>query len=338
MAKINKITNMQVGRRTEEQEGRENNWETLDINNLVVPQDKTIFVFGGNTTNRPDSANGNAKIIKALITPENKNKIKIISYSYDKEPIHSNGYFSKEFEESAHMIFEKTFKPMLFDKQGRIKEMKGVEQAFSKVVFVAHCGGTNFINIIIDGLYDTLTQKYPPNTAELLINKIKYFAYAPHQMITHNVNAFIVTPYVDTAFSWAKALDMVETQKVDVDYPKGVIKKLLKAKQQGYFKQEFDAEFKETRAIMFKVGNSTYFIPNRMNPRLNMGDHSIECIARSQFLNSGTDYEQNAKLANFASKLYLNEFLNCNIIDTKKAFNTIAEKIEENQLELQGIA
>ena len=78
---------------------------------------------------------------------------------------------------------------------------------------------------------------------------------------------------------------------------------------------------------MLKSGLTTFFIPSSMNPRTNLGDHTIECIAKPQFLHSGTQFEQTAQLANFASKLYLNEFIKNNIIDPKRSFNKVAEAI-----------
>ena len=248
---------------------------------------------------------------------------------YDSEPLRSEGFLGKEYVSDALMLYETTFKPLLFDDKGNMKEMKGIEQALSKIVFAAHCGGSNFVNIIIDEIYNTLTQKYPENTAELLINKLQYYAYAPNEMPTHNVNALLVTPYIDPSYSWAKALEVAENQKVEIDYPKGIIKKLLKAKQQTRFQEVFESEFKDTRAIMFKVGKSTYFIPNRMNPHRSVGDHSIECVVKPQFLNSGTDLEENARIANYVSRLYINEFLNNAIIDAKKVFSRVSERVED---------
>ena len=74
-----KIKQVTVGRRAREDENLPNNWEILDINKLVVPKNKTIFMFGGNTTNRPEAANGNAKIIESLLPPEERKQINILS-------------------------------------------------------------------------------------------------------------------------------------------------------------------------------------------------------------------------------------------------------------------
>jgi len=331
MRHVAQIFHIKVGRRASENENLTNNWENLDINNLAVPQGKTIFVFGGNTTNRPEAANGNAKIIKTLLAPEQAENTTILSFFYDSEPMKSEGYLVKDYINEAVLLYEKTFRPLIYDKKGYMKEMKGIEQAFDKIIFASHCSGNKFVNIIIDELYSELITKYPPKTAEMLINKIQLYSYAPYEMPSHNVNAFCVTPYFDPSYSWAKALDLAESQKVDLDYPKGIIKELMKAKRQTRFKECFDGAFKGTRAIMFKIGHTTYFIPSKMNPRTSVGDHSIECVAKPQFLNSGTDFQENAQLANFASKLFLNRFIKTKAIDSKITFNEISSKIEHNK-------
>ena len=324
------ITNMQVGRRATEKENLPNNWEPLDINKLTVPRNKSIFVFGGNTTTRPDAANGNAKIVTALLSPDNLNSTEIYSFIYETEVIRSNGMLSKDYEQSAQLLYEKTFKPILFDDKGNIKQKKGIEQAFNKIVFVAHCGGSNFVNIIVDQLHKTLSAYYSQSTADLLIGKIQYFAYAPNEMSIHNTNSLFITPYNDPSYSWSKSLGIAENSAVDIDYPKGVAKELIKSKKRACLKNCFASVFGDTRAIMFKSGQSTYIIPGAMNPRTSVGDHSIECIAKQRFLNSGTDLEVTARIANYASRLYLNEFLRTGNIDTKNAFNKISTEVSNH--------
>lgn len=323
------ILRMKVGRRAGLDENLPNNWEDINIQDLTVPKDKTIFVFGGNTTNRPEANNGNAKIVASLLNTKNSAKTKIYSFMYESEPIKSGGYLSKEFANDALALFENTFKPILFDKKGNMKEMKGIEQEFSKLVFVAHCGGSNFVDIIIDQFYNTLLEQYPPKTAELLLDKIQYVAYAPNELPEHNVNALYITPLIDSNYSWAKAFDLAENNKVDIDYPKGVVKEIFKAKKQDKFQHTFNSEFQKTRAIMFKIGNSTFFIPNQINPNKSVGDHSIECIARSKFLDSNNDCAINAKITNSVFKLYLNGFLNNNVLDLKDTFNRVSEGVKK---------
>jgi len=162
----------------------------------------------------------------------------------------------------------------------------------------------------------------------MLVNKIEYFAYAPSELPNHNVNALIVLPYEDTSYSFIKSLELAEEQKIDTDYPKGSIKRLLKAKNNGTLRNAFVTEFQNTRAIMFKIGNSTFMIPNQMNPHKNIGDHSIECFTKPQFLNSDNDCALTAKLVNFSARTYINEFLSGNIIDSKKLFSKITDATE----------
>ena len=228
-----KIEKMRVGRRANESEGLENNWENLNINKLAVPHGNVVFMFGGNTTNRLDAGNGNAKIIRALVSEKNKEKTTFLSFVYDNEPLRPDGYLSNEYIEETLMLYEKTFKSILFDENGYIKSKRGIEDAFSKIIFGAHCGGSCFVNVIVNKLYETLTEHYSENTAELLINKIQYFAYAPSETLDKEVNSLVITPYADTSFSFIKALDVAENEKVDIDYPKGVIKSITKARKQG---------------------------------------------------------------------------------------------------------
>lgn len=329
MAITSKLKHMKIGRRAFESENLPNNWEFLNLLKLNKIKDKSIFMFGGNTTTRPEATNGNAKILKALLETNTASSTQIFSILYESEPLKNSDLLSKEYEQDTHILYKETFMPMLFDENGNIKQKKGIEQAFGKLVFAAHCAGCNFVDIIIEDFYNTLTQYYPPSTAELLINKIQYFAYAPKEMPPHNINAFIVAPYNDPDYCWSKTLDFAEESKIDVDYPKGIVKKLIKYKKQLELRQFFTDTFKETRAIAFKSGHTTIFIPGTMNPRTTIGDHSIECIAKSKILNSGTNYEHTAQLANYASKLYINGFLANSCYDTKLAFNKLSCAIED---------
>ena len=106
------ILRMKVGRRAGLDENLPNNWEDINIQDLTVPKDKTIFVFGGNTTNRPEANNGNAKIVASLLNTKNSAKTKIYSFMYESEPIKSGGFLSKEFANDALALFENTFKPI----------------------------------------------------------------------------------------------------------------------------------------------------------------------------------------------------------------------------------
>lgn len=324
------ITHMTVGRRAMESEKRDHNWEILDINHLDFPHGKIVCMFGGNNTNRPEESNGNAKIVESFLTSENRKKTNIFSFIYATEPFKSENYVVKDYDEETHILFEKTFLPMILDAKGNIKEMQGVEKAFQKLIFSSHCGGSHFANLIIDDFYTVLTQKYPEATAEMLINKIQYFSYAPLEPPTHNVNALVIAPFADVNFSWDKALSLAEEQKVDVDYPRHIVKKLIKAKNSHTISDALDSAFQESRAIVFRVGKSTFMIPGKMNPHLNIGDHSIECIAKKHILNSETDMAETAQAANYAAKTIMNVFASDSPFDTKVLFNKITQKLSEN--------
>ena len=324
------ITHMAVGRRAMESEKRDHNWEILDINNLEFPHGKIVCMFGGNNTNRPEESNGNAKIIESFLTSENRKKTNIFSFIYATEPFKSENYVVRDYEEETHILFEKSFLPMILDAKGNIKEMQGVEKAFKKLIFSSHCGGSHFANLIIDDFYTVLTQKYPEATAEMLINKIQYFSYAPLKLPTHNVNALIIAPFADVNFSWDKALSLAEEQKVDLDYPRHSVKKLIKAKNSLTISEALDSAFQESRAIVFRVGKSTFMIPGKMNPHINIGDHSIECIAKKHILNSDTTFAETAQAANYAAKTIMNVFASDSPFDTKVLFNKITQKLDEN--------
>ena len=105
----------------------------------------------------------------------------------------------------------------------------------------------------------------------------------------------------------------------------GVVKKLLKAKYKNDFENACASEFKQNRAFMFKIGNSTFITPSAMNPNKSIGDHTIECVSKPHILKSGTDLELTAQIVNFASRLYFNEFLIKNLLDTKGSFTRVAD-------------
>lgn len=324
------ITHMAVGRRAMASEKLEHNWEILDINNLEFPHGKIVCMFGGNNTNRSEESNGNAKIMESLLSSENRKKTNIYSFIYETEPFKSENYVVKDYEEETHLFFEKSFLPMILDAKGNIREMQGIEKVFKKLIFCSHCGGSHFANLIIDDFYNVLIHKYPESTAEMLINKIQYFSYAPLMLPTHNVNSLIITPFADVNFSWDKALTLAEEQKVDIDYPRHTLKKLIKAKNSFSISDALDSTFQESRAIVFRVGKSTFMIPGRMNPRINIGDHSIECIAKNHILNSETDLADTAQVANYAAKTIMNVFASDAPCDTKLIFTKITQKLGEN--------
>ena len=324
------ITLIEVGRRAEESEQLLYNWESLDINSLVFPQDKVVCFFGGNSTTRPEQANGNAKVPDSMISAKNRKKTQIFSFSYKTEPYITDTVFNKMYQSEAELLFEKSFKPLIFDSKGNMKEIQGIEKAFKRLIFNSHCGGSRFVNIIIDKFYDTLIQKFPPATAEMLINKIQYFSYAPLENPTHNVNAVIVSPLVDINNSWNKALDLAVNSKIDIDYPKGIIKRYIKARSSGKIAEFFKEVFQETRAIMFKIGNSTYIIPGQMNPNMNFGDHSIDCLSKQNILESDTDCAETAKSTRYAVQLFLNAFTSDAPFDQKGTFTKAARNFDEN--------
>ncbi len=331
MARNDKITKLIAGRRALLSENLPNNWETLDVNHIELPQDTTLCMFCGNASNRPEQVNGNSKIIESHIPNKVRDRINVYSFGYATEPIKSDGYIlSKEYVEEAEKLYKKTFEPILFDSKGNMKSLAGLEKAFSRIILSAHCGGSNFANIIIEKFYETLVSKFPPATAEMLINKIQYFAYAPNEMPNHNVNAFIIAPFVDPNHSWAKALTFAEQQKVDVDYPRGTLKKLFKARNNSNIQTVFDSTFSESRAIMFKIGHTVCMIPNQMNKNQRVGDHSIALIARYDDSSDSESCSETKRIARDATSLFIKGFSSNKPVDAKSMFAIIANELDNN--------
>ena len=197
MSKTQIDTHIHMGCRTFN-ENREYNWQSINMKDFKFPQGKTFLVFGGNTTNRPESANGNAKVIDRLISDENRKRCNIYSFIYDTEPLSSSTKrLREEYELEVHSIYEKMIKPLLVDRVGNIKEKQGIEKVLKNLVFVSHCAGADFVNIIIDDIYQTLTEKYHPSIAEQLIDKLQYFAYAPNVLPNHKVTSCVITPFLN---------------------------------------------------------------------------------------------------------------------------------------------
>ena len=330
MARNNQITKIKLLRRALESEHLPNNCEIININDFELPQGTSVFMFGGNLTDRPERGNGNAKIIESHIPKKSREKINLYSFGYESEPLRSEGYLSKEYDEEARILYKKVFEPQLFDSTGKMKSQKGIEEVFSKLIFSAHCAGCNFVDIIIDGFYNTLLENYSEKQAEILINKIQYFAYAPNEMPNHNVNAFIIAPYIDPGYSWAKALTFAEPQNIDVDYPRGIIKKIAKGKTTNQLTNIFKSAFDDSRAIMFKIGHTVCMIPGQMNKNERTGDHSIAMIGYKRNSESDSDFDETIKTVCNASKLFIKGFASNKAIDSKSLFATISGELSNN--------
>ena len=326
MSKIQIDTHIHMGCRTFN-ENREYNWQPIDMKNFKFPQGKNILVFGGNTTNRAEAANGNAKVVDRLITDENRKKCNIYSFLYDTEPLSSSTkYLREEYISETHLLYEKMIKPLLLDRVGNIKEKQGIEKVLKNLVLVSHCAGSDFVNIIIDDIYQTLTEKYHPSIAEHLISKLQYFAYAPNSLPNCKVTSCIITPFLDVSCSWAKSLNNVSDKRVDTDYPRGIVRKIFKAQESGDSFSTLEEAFKKDRLISFKSEQSIYLIPSRINSNISVGDHSIDCLVKSNVLNSGTDFAQTATLLNYASKLVINQFVSDSHLDFRAIYEKIVDK------------
>lgn len=332
MSKIQADTHIHMGCRTLDPASKFH-WEPIALKLFKPSKNKAIFVFGGNTTNCDEAANGNAKVVEALLTEENRINTDIFSFVYEGEPISSyTKLLLKEYEEETHKIFETVFKPMLFDRDGNIKEKQGIEKVLKSIVFVSHCGGSNFVNIIIDDIYDILTEKYHPSIAKMLISKLQYFSYTPNVLPNKNVSSFIITPYLDNNYSWKKVLEAIIDEKIYTDSPKASTKSLLKTQEQGSnIYDTFENIFKLQRIIAFRSDQSLYLIPNRINSNTVVGDHSIDCLVKKRVLEANTDFAETARLLNQISKYILNEILTNTSFDQKVIFDTISGLLEKHK-------
>ena len=112
-------------------------------------------------------------------------------------------------------------------------------------------------------------------------------------------------------------------------YPKHIVKQLLKARSSFKIGSALDDAFLDTRAIVLKIGKSTFMIPGKMNPKITIGDHSIECISKDHILNSNHEFAPTAQAANFASKTIMNSFTSDKPFDAKLFFSKVTQKLEE---------
>lgn len=304
-------------------EGHEYNWQFQDIKSFKLPQGKSFFVFGGNNTNCAEAANGNAKVVEKLLSESNREKSNIYSFVYDAEPIsYKSKCLTESYEEEIHQLFEQMFKPLITDKIGNLKEKQGIEKVFRNLVFVSHCGGSNFVNVLIDDFFETLTTKFHTSVAELLIGKIQYFSYAPNVLPDKKVNALIIAPFYDVDCSWTKILNSVKDKRIDLDYPKSIMKKIFKANPYDVASL-IQEEFQNQRLIAFRAEQNIYLIPNRINANEFVGDHSIDCLVKKNVLEADSVYAKTAKLLNYSSRLVLNHFAN----DYSVNFREICDKV-----------
>lgn len=315
------------GRRELKEKNIENNWTNLQPQ-LLDTSKHMVLVFGGNTTDCAEVANGYAKNVEKLLHTKVRKSTDIYSFFYKSEFIQkTNRAMAQEYEDDMHKLFNVTIKPLLFDRVGKIKEKQGIEKVLHNITFVGHCGGCNFISLIIEDIYKTISEYYPPAVAEMLVGKIQYVAYAPNEYPLHEVNSLTINPFVDSNYSWVKLLHRMKDERVDVDFPKGTVRELFKEKNKSKPGEVFTNIFKKHKATAFKFGQSIYLIPSRMNPDISIGDHSIECITKPHILNSGTDYALSAQIANYATSLCLNNFVSSDKVSCKQTFYKIVEHI-----------
>lgn len=322
---------IQLGRREPTEKGIENNWTVLNPYKTKIDKQKTILIFGGNTTDNPSFANGYAKQIESLIEKKNSTKSDILSFHYKTEVLNSTTkLMMKEYLDEMDKIYKAMFEPLILDKVGNIKEKQGIERVFKNLIFVGHCAGCEFVNSILNNFYNTLTQKYPQATADNLMKKIQYIAYAPTEFPIYDTNSLFISPSADSSLCWVKTLAHVFENSVDNEFPKGFSKELLKQKNQFRAENIIDDYLGLYRALVFKQGNSFYLIPGQMNANRQIGDHSIECITRERYLNSNTDHAQTAQVASEITRMIINNYFSGETLDNRKLFSNMTDTIYYN--------
>lgn len=321
---------IQLGRREPTEKAIEHNWTQLDPLKTRFNR-QTILIFGGNTTDNQSVANGYAKNIERLLSQKDRENVDILAFSYQSEFIHSPAMvIDRDYVAYIEQIYHTMFEPLLYNERGIIKEKQGIEKVFQNLVFVGHCGGCSFINLIFEGFYQSLIKKYQPAAAEMLMSKLQYIAYAPYDFPFYETNSLIISPFADPSYSWASMLEYVLSQKIDNDFPKGLSKELQKRKNSESPGCFIDEKLQNYRSLLFKKGNSFYLIPGQMNPNSSLGDHSIDCFTNPKFLDADCDSAETAKVTNSIAKLMLKKFVSKNPIDHRKMFEKITETIYEN--------
>ena len=337
MAKIEIDKNIHMGQRISGK-GYDRNWVMRDLKTFKPSQGKSIFVFGGNATNRYDAANGNAKVLENLLNDKNKGKVDIYSFVYDTEPISAaTRALRQEYINECNELFNRIFKPLLLDKLGNVKTKQGLEKVFKNNIIVSHCGGSEFANIIIENIYDTIAKGYHPSVAKQLIQKLQYFSYAPSILPMHNVKGYIITPFYDYEHSWTSVLNEVQDKRIDISFPKGSVENILKEKEKCDVANKFKRIYNEKRLIAFRSEDSTYIIPSQINADRVVGDHSIDCLTKLNVLEANNDISKTAKIVNYVSKLILNQFVDNCPIDDKTIFNKIIERTNLYPVQYSGM-
>lgn len=326
----NRYNIIHLGKREPVEKGIEHNWTVLDPYNTKINK-PTILIFGGNNTDNPSFANGYAKLIENLMETKHRKNTDIMAFNYQTEVMQGGTkLILKEYEEELRQIYASLIEPLLLDNVGNVKEKQGIEKTFKNIVFVGHCAGCDFVNLIFDQIYNTLSQKYPMATAENLMKKIQYVAYAPTNIPSFDTNSLFISPSADAGSSWAKTLAHVFSNPVDKEYPKGLTFELTKQKNQLRVNQVLKEYFEDYRAIVFRQGSSLYVIPGQMNQNYKIGDHSIECIASPKILNNDTDYAQTAQVANEITKMVFNNYFAKEKLDNRQIFNNVTDTIYNN--------
>ena len=329
MNKQNRFGNIQLGKRERSEERQtEHGWYNLDPYDTVLTR-PAVVIFGGNTTDNPEFANGYAKIIESFLLEKYRKNYEIFSFYYKTESIDnvSKG-LNKDYYDEIHEIFESMFKPMIYDKiTGKMKELQGIEKAFRSLILVGHCGGCNFISEIIDDFYFELINKYSPATAEMLIKKIQYMGYAPNKFPSLKTNSLFIAPFRDSNFSWANVVSRIEEDKPDNDYPRNIHKEFKKLAYKYHPGDSFENYFLENRALVFKKDGEICIIPDSLNTIGGTDDHSIKVISK---INNENDNALNAEIVSTAAKIFLNQAASSIPVDTKSTFLKIAQLIDNN--------
>ncbi len=171
-----------VGKRLDKTEKNPFGWEELNTAHIDIlsSQKPVVLCFGGNGVISPRQANYNSKLIEGFIGKESCN---IYSFYYGNLNNNKGDLFPEEIDQ----IYNDIFSPLIYDKNGNIYSQQKIENNFNKVVFVTHCMGDFYVNVLGAKIHEELVKSgYQPDSANHIMQKLINISYAPFNLNTKN--------------------------------------------------------------------------------------------------------------------------------------------------------
>ena len=171
-----------VGKRVDKTEKNPFGWEELNTAHIDIlsSQKPVVLCFGGNGVISPRQANYNSKLIEGFIGKESCN---IYSFYYGNFNNNKGDLLPEEIDQ----IYNDIFSPLIYDKNGNIYSQQKIENNFNKVVFVTHCMGDFYVNVLGAKIHEELVKSgYQPDSANHIMQKLINISYAPFNLNTKN--------------------------------------------------------------------------------------------------------------------------------------------------------